>query len=137
MAYDISDLKVLIVDDSEKLLKNVEEILKSVGVKEIIKATSGEEAIQYMQEHGEDVSLIITDQVMDNMTGLDLVEKVRESHQKTDLPVIMLTSDGNRSNVLNFIRMGGNGYLVKPPTPEILHKKIHELLQSIQHDKIA
>jgi two-component system chemotaxis response regulator CheY len=128
---DFSDLKVLIVDDSEQLLKVMDEILTEIGVKTITKAKSGEQAMQILLYQGNmDFDLVISDQYMEGITGIQLLKEIRRKYSKEKLPFIMLTSEGTRENIILMVSNGGNNFIVKPPSVETVKEKMTATLEA-------
>jgi len=122
------DKAVLIVDDSPEMLDQVQSMLNNIGIQKIVRATSGEEAFNQVTDSMEIFDLIICDQNMDEMSGLDLLKELRKLFSKDELPFIMLTSAGTRENIMLLVSNGGNNFIVKPPSLESLKEKIDSVL---------
>lgn len=121
---NFSSLKVLIVDDSIQILDAMQVILTELGVATITRALSGEQAIDKLFEEKIDVNLVISDQFMEGITGMQLLQQIRKVHDKNQLPFIMLTSEGTRENIISMVSNGGNNFIVKPPSIETVKEKI-------------
>jgi len=119
-------MKILVVDDSSTMRRIISNILRSVGHEQIVEAGDGLEALAALQAH-RDVRLILTDWNMPNMNGLDFMVKVRETDKAT--PIVMITTEAEKQNVVTAIKAGANNYVVKPFTPEIIKDKLAAFLQ--------
>ena len=114
-------MKILIVDDSSTMRRIIGNILKSVGQETLVEAADGVEGLNQLKAHP-DVGLVLTDWNMPNLNGLDFLAKVRETNKT--LPVIMVTTEAEKANVVAAIKAGANNYIVKPFTPEIVKEKL-------------
>lgn len=121
---DFSKLDVLIVDDSTQILDAMQAILSELGVASITRALSGEQAVEKIFTEKIKVNLIISDQFMEGMTGMQLLQQIRKQFNKTQLPFIMLTSEGTRENIISMVSNGGNNFIVKPPSLDTVKEKI-------------
>lgn len=129
---DFSKLKVLIVDDSVQILEAMNSILTELGVAGVTRAQSGEAAIQEIFFSGSlKFDLVISDQFMEGITGMQLLKEIRRKYNKTDLPFIMLTSEGTRENIISMVSNGGNNFIVKPPSLDTVKEKIIATFQAI------
>ncbi len=115
-------IKVLIVDDFATMRKIVRNILKQIGFEDISEAEDGNDALRVLKD--EAVGLVITDWNMPNMSGLDLLREIRKNPQTAKLPVLMVTAEGLKENVIEAVKAGVNNYVVKPFTAEVIQEKI-------------
>jgi len=113
-------MKILIVDDSSTMLRIIENTLKRLNQKDIVKALNGVEAVEKYKENKFD--LIITDWNMPEMNGYDLVKYIRSINK--DIPIIMVTTEGGKKEVIKALKAGVNNYIVKPFTPQTLKEKL-------------
>ncbi len=120
-------MKVLIVDDFATMRKIVRNILKQIGFEDISEAEDGNVALQVLKN--EKVGLVVTDWNMPNMTGLDLLRNIRQDPKLGQTPVLMVTAEGLKENVLEAVKAGVNNYVVKPFTAEILQEKIEAIFK--------
>lgn len=118
-------MKFLIVDDSPTMRAIIARTLKTLNYTDFLEAGDGKEALDQLSAHS--VDMVITDWNMPNMNGLELVENLRSGDHK-DLPILMVTTNGARADVVEALRVGVNNYVIKPMTPHILQEKISELL---------
>jgi two-component system chemotaxis response regulator CheY len=119
---------VLVVDDSSTMRRIIKGNLIRLNFleKNIKEAGDGIEAISILANNP--IDLIITDWNMPNMNGLELVKKIRSNLIYNNTPIIMVTTEGNKSAVITALKAGVNNYIVKPFTPATLHEKIKEYI---------
>lgn len=122
-------MKVLVVDDFATMRKIVRNILKQIGFDNLIEAEDGQAALQVLKN--ETVGLVVTDWNMPNMNGLELLEKIRTDPKTAHLPVLMVTAEGLKENVVAAVKAGVNNYVVKPFTAEILQEKIEQIFKKL------
>ena len=115
-------MKVMIVDDSAVMRKIVIKALTEAGHTDIVEAADGKEALS----KAGDVDVIFTDWNMPVMDGLTFVKEFRKSSQ---IPVVMITTEGGQKEVLEAMKSGVTDYIVKPFTPSILVSKLESLLK--------
>ncbi len=120
-------MKVLVVDDFATMRKIVRNILKQIGFEHITEAEDGNAALQVLKN--ETVGLVVTAWNMHNMTGLDLLRQIRQNPQTASLPVLMVTAEGLKENVIEAVKAGVNNYVVKPFTAEVLQEKIEAIFK--------
>lgn len=120
------NVKILVVDAFVTMRHIVKGILRQLGFKRIIEAADGIVALQELKK--ENVGLIIADWNIPKMTGLRLLRTVRDDQSLKDIPFIMITSDGQKENIIEAAEAGVSNFIIKPFTPEILKKKIENVL---------
>jgi two-component system, chemotaxis family, chemotaxis protein CheY len=113
-------LKCLVADDSGVMRKIIIRALNSCGVKDIVEASDGVEALARFSEQSFD--LVMTDWNMPNKNGLELVQALRASGSK--VPILMVTTEAEMGRVKEAIQAGVNDYLAKPFENEVLKEKI-------------
>ncbi|APW66409.1 two-component system response regulator [Poseidonibacter parvus] len=122
-------MKILIVDDSSTMRRIIGNVVMQLGFKkeEFDEAEDGVKAWKLLEESQYDV--ILTDWNMPNMNGLELVQKTRAggAHMKT--PIIMITTEGGKGEVITALKAGVNNYIVKPFNAEILKEKLDGVLK--------
>ncbi len=123
----MSDMKVLFVDDSPTMRRIIQNSLNKIGYDDLVGAENGVEALEKLEDV--EVDLIITDWNMPEMNGEQLVVKLREDPKYKDKPILMVTTRGMKEDVITAVKIGVNGYVVKPFTPEVLKKKINDILK--------
>ncbi|XPV53056.1 MAG: response regulator [Halarcobacter ebronensis] len=123
-------MKILIVDDSSTMRRIIGNVVMQLGFskEDFDEAEDGVKAWKLFSESHFDI--ILTDWNMPNMNGLELVKKVRSegNHQKT--PIIMITTEGGKSEVITALKAGVNNYIVKPFSADILKEKLDGVLKN-------
>ena len=117
-------MKVLLVDDSRTMRNIQKSALAQIGYSDITEACDGQDALSRVNAQTPD--LILLDWNMPNMDGLTFLKAFRASNKETQ--VIMVTTESEKSRVVEAIKAGVNNYLVKPFTPEQLNQRITETL---------
>ncbi len=120
-------LKLLVVDDSSTMRRIIKNTLQRLGYDDVLEAEHGVEAWQIM-ERTPDINVLITDWNMPEMNGLDLVRKVRAEKKYENMPIIMVTTEGGKAEVITALKAGVNNYIVKPFTPQVLKEKLEDVL---------
>lgn len=112
--------KVLVVDDSGTMRKIIIRSLNAAGYTDIVEAADGSDGLTAFQQNAFD--LVMTDWNMPNKSGIELTREIRATGSST--PIIMVTTEGEKSRVIEAIKAGITDYLVKPFTPEVLREKL-------------
>lgn len=118
-------LKILTIDDSTTMRRIIINTLSRIGYKDVVQADHGKSGLAKLDEGG--VDLIITDWNMPEMDGLEFVKRVRAGDYK-DVPILMVTTNAAKEDIVEALQAGVNNYVVKPFTPETLKEKIELLL---------
>ncbi|MFA6629028.1 MAG: chemotaxis response regulator CheY [Sulfuricurvum sp.] len=120
-------MKLLVVDDSSTMRRIIKNTLSRLGYEDVLE---GEDGIQgwSILDTNPDMGMLITDWNMPEMNGLELVQKVRSDSRFTDLPIIMVTTEGGKAEVITALKAGVNNYIVKPFTPQVLKDKLSAVL---------
>ncbi|BDY13471.1 chemotaxis response regulator CheY [Hydrogenimonas cancrithermarum] len=121
-------MKIMVVDDSSTMRRIIKNTLNRLGYKDLLEAADGVEAWEVMQRHKDEIGVLITDWNMPNMNGLELVKKVRSDSAFEDIPIIMVTTEGGKAEVITALKAGVNNYIVKPFTPQVLKEKLEAVL---------
>ena len=116
-------MKLLVVDDSSTMRRIIKNTLARLGYKDILEGADGVEGWSQIDSNP-DVDMLITDWNMPEMNGLELVKKVRADDRFKDLPIIMVTTEGGKTEVITALKAGVNNYIVKPFTPQVLKEKL-------------
>ena len=116
-------MKILVVDDSSTMRRIIKNTLARLGYKDILEGADGVEGWSQMDANP-DIEMLITDWNMPEMNGLELVKKVRSDERFVDLPIIMVTTEGGKAEVITALKAGVNNYIVKPFTPQVLKEKL-------------
>jgi two-component system chemotaxis response regulator CheY len=118
--------KFLVVDDSSTMRRIVTNTLARLNYKEVTQAEDGLDAWEKLQQM-DTVSAILTDWNMPNLDGLGFVKKVRADKKYDDVPIVMITTEGGKTEVITALKAGVNNYVVKPFTPQVLKEKLSDL----------
>jgi len=122
-------MKVLVVDDSIAMRKILEKVLKGIdSIDEVELAEDGKVAVEKITAGAFD--LVLMDWNMPNMTGIEALRAVRGAGNKT--PIVMVTTEAEKTRILDAIKSGANNYIIKPFTPDVITEKIQATLASLQ-----
>jgi len=120
-------LKILVVDDSSTMRRIIKNTLNRIGHKDLLEAEDGLKGWEQIDANP-DTEVLITDWNMPEMNGLELVKKVRADSRFEDMPIIMVTTEGGKAEVITALKAGVNNYIVKPFTPQVLKEKLEDVL---------
>ena len=124
--YEGLNMHFLVVDDSSTMRRIVGNTLNSIGYTNVTMAEDGVDALKKMKETQFDA--IMTDWNMPRMNGLELVKTARAMEEYKHIPIIMITTEGGKREVITAIKEGVNNYIVKPFTPQVLKEKLKEIV---------
>lgn len=119
-------MKILVVDDSSTMRRIIKNTLQRLGYEDILEAEHGVQAWGILDST--EIQILITDWNMPEMNGLELVKKVRADERYKDIPIIMVTTEGGKAEVITALKAGVNNYIVKPFTPQVLKEKLEVVL---------
>ena len=120
------DMKFLVVDDYSTMRRIVKNLLHDLGYANVAEADDGKTALPLLQNGSFD--FLITDWNMPGMPGLDLLKAVRSDDKLKKLPVLMLTAEAKREQIVEAAQAGVSGYVIKPFTAVTLKEKIDKIL---------
>ena len=120
------NLKFLVVDDFSTMRRIVKNLLNDLGYANVAEADDGNTALPMLQAGG--IDFLVTDWNMPGMPGLDLLKAVRADPKLAKLPVLMLTAEAKREQIIEAAQAGVNGYVIKPFTAVTLKEKIDKIL---------
>ena len=121
------DIKVLVVDDFATMRKIERNILSQLGIKNVDEADDGVTALPKIQQNTYDVVLL--DWNMPQMSGLELLKAIRSDPNSKNIPVLMVTAEALKDNIVAAAQAGVNDYLVKPFTAAVLEEKLKKILK--------
>jgi two-component system, chemotaxis family, chemotaxis protein CheY len=124
MAADLQ-MKILVVDDFATMRRIIKNILKQLGYSNVEEADDGASALTKLQ--GAKFDLVITDWNMPNMIGLELIKAIRASEPIKSTPILMVTAEALKENIIEAVKSGVNNYIVKPFTAEVMREKIEKI----------
>jgi two-component system chemotaxis response regulator CheY len=129
MAIEPAKLKFLVVDDFSTMRRIVRNLLKELGYVNADEAEDGAVALQRLKGGGFD--FVVTDWNMPNMDGLQLLQAVRADPALKHLPVLMITAEAKRENIIMAAQAGASGYIVKPFTAATLGEKLAKIFEKM------
>jgi two-component system, chemotaxis family, chemotaxis protein CheY len=129
MPVDPGKIKFLVVDDFSTMRRIVRNLLKELGFTNVDEAEDGAVALQKLQGGGFD--FIVTDWNMPNMDGLTLLQTVRADPNLKALPVLMITAEAKKENIIAAAQAGASGYIVKPFTAATLNEKLTKIFEKM------
>ncbi|MES9844637.1 MAG: chemotaxis response regulator CheY [Candidatus Sedimenticola sp. PURPLELP] len=121
------NMKILVVDDFSTMRRIIKNLLRDLGFLNTHEADDGTTALPMLQAGEYD--FLITDWNMPGMTGISLLKAVRADPQLTKLPVLMVTAESKRDQIIEAAQAGVNGYVVKPFTAATLEEKIGKIFE--------
>ncbi len=122
-------MKILIVDDFSTMRRIIKNLLRDLGFNNTVEADDGSTALPILQAGG--IDFLVTDWNMPGMSGLELLQNVRSDPNLAKLPVLMVTAEAKREQIILAAQAGVNGYVVKPFTAAVLKEKIEKIFERI------
>lgn len=122
-------MKVLIVDDFSTMRRIIKNLLRDLGFTNTFEADDGNTALP-MLKNG-DFEFVVTDWNMPIMQGIDLLKEIRKDPQLKHLPVLMVTAEAKREQIIEAAQAGVNGYIVKPFTAGTLKEKLDKVFERL------
>jgi len=123
------NMKILVVDDFSTMRRIIKNLLRDLGFTNTQEADDGNTGLPMLQSGNFD--FLITDWNMPGMTGIDLLKAVRADPRLSTLPVLMVTAESKREQIIEAAQAGVNGYVVKPFTVTILEEKIGKIFERV------
>ena len=123
------NMKILVVDDFSTMRRIVKNLLRDLGFTNTLEADDGKTALPKLKSGA--IDFLITDWNMPGMTGLDLLKAVRADPDLAKLPVLMVTAEAKREQIIMAAQAGVNGYIIKPFTAATLKEKIEKIFERI------
>lgn len=125
-----TNMKFLVVDDFSTMRRIVRNLLKELGFTNVQEAEDGVDGLNRLRSEG-DFDFVVTDWNMPNMTGLDMLKAIRSDPGLKHLPVLMVTAEAKRENIIEAAQAGASGYVVKPFTAGTLDEKLKKIFQTM------
>ena len=122
-------MKILVVDDFSTMRRIIKNLLRDLGFNNTIEADDGLTALPILQAGG--IDFLVTDWNMPGMQGIDLLKAVRANEKLSTIPVLMVTAETKREQIIVAAQAGVNGYVVKPFTAATLKEKINKIFERI------
>ncbi|RRV07404.1 chemotaxis protein CheY [Pseudomonas sp. v388] len=123
------NMKILIVDDFSTMRRIIKNLLRDLGFTNTSEADDGITALPMLQSGSFD--FLVTDWNMPGMSGIDLLRQVRLDERLKSLPVLMVTAEAKREQIIEAAQAGVNGYVVKPFTAQVLQEKIEKIFERV------
>nr|WP_281085142.1 chemotaxis response regulator CheY [Methylophaga thiooxydans] len=123
------NMKILIVDDFSTMRRIIKNLLRDLGFNNTLEADDGVTALPILEAGG--IDFLITDWNMPGMQGIDLLKTVRADEKLATLPVLMVTAETKREQIIEAAQAGVNGYIVKPFTAATLKEKIEKIFERL------
>lgn len=123
------DIKILVVDDFSTMRRIIKNLLRDLGFNNVIEADDGKTALPILKQGS--IDFLVTDWNMPGMTGIDLVRTVREDPELSSIPILMVTAEAKREQIIAAAQAGVNGYVVKPFTAAVLKEKLDKIFERI------
>ncbi len=125
-------MKFLVVDDFSTMRRIVRNLLKELGFLNVDEAEDGVVALSHLAN--EHFDFVITDWNMPNLDGLKLLQSIRGNSQLKHLPVLMITAEAKKENIVLAAQSGASGYIVKPFTAATLNDKLNKILDKLEKE---
>ncbi|OGS92385.1 MAG: histidine kinase [Gallionellales bacterium GWA2_60_18] len=123
-------MKFLVVDDFSTMRRIVRNLMKELGFTNVEEAEDGVEALKKLR--GGDFEFVVSDWNMPNMTGIELLRAIRADASLKHLPVLMVTAEAKKENIIEAAQAGASGYVVKPFTAATLDEKLKKIFLTMQ-----
>lgn len=119
------NMKILVVDDMSTMRRIVKNILKQLGFSNMDEAENGQEALQKLRADA--FGFVVSDWNMPVMPGIEMLRAIRADERLKHIPVLMVTAEAQKENLIEAIQAGVNNYVVKPFTAETMQEKINKI----------
>nr|WP_297347829.1 chemotaxis response regulator CheY [uncultured Glaciecola sp.] len=123
------NMKILVVDDFSTMRRIIKNLLKDLGFTNIQEADDGTTALPMLVQG--DFDFVVTDWNMPGMQGIDLLRAIRADDNLKHLPVLMVTAEAKKEQIVAAAQAGINGYVVKPFTAATLKEKLEKIFQRL------
>ncbi|MEI7843820.1 MAG: chemotaxis response regulator CheY [Gallionellaceae bacterium] len=124
------NMKILVVDDFSTMRRIVRNLLKELGFSNVTEAEDGVDALNKLRSEG-NFEFVVSDWNMPNMTGIELLKTIRGDAALKHLPVLMVTAEAKRENIIEAAQAGASGYVVKPFTAATLDEKLKKVFATM------
>lgn len=122
-------IRILVVDDFPTMRRIVRNLLKELGFENIDEAEDGAAALDKLR--GGSFSFVVSDWNMPNMDGLTMLQNIRADAALASLPVLMVTAEAKKENIIAAAQAGASGYIVKPFTAATLEEKLAKIFEKL------
>ena len=126
----VPNIKFLVVDDFSTMRRIVRNLLKELGFNNVDEAEDGVVALGKLRGGG--FQFVVSDWNMPNMSGIDLLRAIRADAALKGLPVLMVTAEAEKKNIIAAAQAGASGYVVKPFTAATLDEKLNKIFRTME-----
>ncbi|MGY0632982.1 chemotaxis response regulator CheY [Luteimonas sp. A478] len=127
------NMRVLIVDDFSTMRRIIKNLLTDLGFNNMVEAEDGHSALAVLRR--ETVDFVVTDWNMPGMSGIELLRAIRADQQLRSMPVLMVTAEAKREQIIEAAQSGVNGYIIKPFTAQVLEEKLSRIFERLEAGK--
>jgi len=122
-------IKILVVDDFPTMRRIIKNLLKDLGFENVDEAEDGVMGLEKLRNNN--FELVVSDWNMPNMDGLTMLQTIRADPALSKLPVLMVTAEAKKENIIAAAQAGANGYVVKPFTAAVLEEKLNKIFEKL------
>ncbi len=122
-------MKILVVDDFPTMRRIIRNLLKDLGFENVDEAEDGVQGLEKLRNST--FELVVSDWNMPNMDGLEMLKGIREDPTLAKIPVLMVTAEAKKENIIAAAQAGANGYVVKPFTAATLEEKLNKIFEQL------
>jgi|TARA_A100001391_G_scaffold195464_1_gene172814 two-component system, chemotaxis family, chemotaxis protein CheY len=123
------NMSILVVDDFPTMRRIIRSLLKELGFGNVDEAEDGQEALTKLRGGG--FQFVVSDWNMPNLDGLEMLKQIRADSDLNHLPVLMVTAEAKKENIIAAAQAGANGYIVKPFTAVTLEEKLNKIFEKL------
>ncbi|GAA0713367.1 chemotaxis response regulator CheY [Vreelandella titanicae] len=123
------NMSFLVVDDFPTMRRIVRSLLKELGFTNVDEAEDGQDALNKLRAGK--FEFVVSDWNMPNLDGLEMLKEIRQDDALKDLPVLMVTAEAKKENIIAAAQAGANGYVVKPFTAATLEEKLNKIFEKL------
>ncbi|MBR2513337.1 chemotaxis response regulator CheY [Halovibrio sp. HP20-59] len=123
------NMSFLVVDDFPTMRRIVRSLLKELGFTNVDEAEDGQDALNKLRAGN--FEFVVSDWNMPNLDGLEMLKEIRQDDALKDLPVLMVTAEAKKENIIAAAQAGANGYVVKPFTAATLEEKLNKIFDKM------
>lgn len=122
-------IKILVIDDFPTMRRIIKNLLKDLGYDNVDEAEDGAQGLEKLR--GGSFDFVVSDWNMPNMDGLAMLQSIRADPNLSKLPVLMVTAEAKKENIIAAAQAGANGYVVKPFTAATLEEKLNKIFEKL------
>ncbi|MBW5800202.1 chemotaxis response regulator CheY [Halomonas elongata] len=123
------NMSILVVDDFPTMRRIVRSLLKELDFTNVEEAEDGQDALNKLREGN--FEFVVSDWNMPNLDGLEMLKQIREDEALKELPVLMVTAEAKKENIIAAAQAGASGYVVKPFTAATLEEKLNKIFEKL------